>query len=152
MTPEDFIASIAPAARASMAKTGIPASFTIAQAALESGWGSSKTAVNARNLFNIKADASWRGATYQMPSEEVVAGKVVVQPAKWRSYPHWQACIDDRAAFLRANPRYARCFMAKSGEAWALAVAAAGYATDPNYAAKVIATMRSRNLKQYDKP
>lgn len=152
MKPDDFIAALAPAARASMALTKIPASFTLAQAALESGWGTSKTAAMARNLFNIKADKSWRGPIYQMPSAEYIAGKDVVQAANWRMYPDWQACLDDRAKFFATNPRYAGCFHVDGGEAWAIAVQAAGYATDPNYAAKLIATMRSHNLSQYDKP
>jgi len=151
MKPEEFIAAIAPMAKACMAKSGIPASFTIAQGAIESGWGTAKTTVNAHNLFNIKADSSWHGPTWQMASEEVIAGKTVVQPAKWRLYPDWQACIDDRPLFLRTNRRYANCFSAKTPEEWAHAIAAAGWATDPNYADKIIATMCARNLQQFDK-
>lgn len=152
MKPEDFIVAVAPAARASMALTGIPASFTIAQAALESGWGSSKTAANARNLFNIKADSSWRGPYWEMASTEVINGMRVLVPARWRLYPDWQACFDDRAKFFSTNKRYAACFKAVGGEAWARAVQAAGYATDPAYANKIIATMRARNLQQFDQP
>jgi len=152
MTPADFIAKIAAAARASAKATGIPASFTIAQAALESGWGNSKTTAAANNLFNIKADASWKGASWSMASMEHVNGKDVVQPALWRVYPDWQACLDDRAKFFSTNKRYAGCFKAVGGEAWARAVAAAGYATDPQYADKLIATMRSHNLQQFDQP
>lgn len=152
MKPDDFIAAVSGAARASMAVTQIPASFSIAQAALESGWGSSKTAANANNLFNIKADPSWRGPTWQMASTEHINGKDVLVPARWRRYADWQACFDDRAKFFSGNPRYSACFKAVGGEAWALAVAAAGYATDPSYADKIIATMRARNLHQFDKP
>jgi flagellar protein FlgJ len=155
MKPEDFIAALAPAARASMARTKIPASFTIAQAALESGWGASKLTVSAKNLFNIKADSAWRGPMLRMPSTECVAGHDVLQPAAWRVYPDWLASIEDHANFLlpTTNPRYAPAFArCDNGEAFAVAVAAAGYATDPNYAAKLIATMRSHNLKQFDQP
>jgi len=150
MTPNDFIAKIAPAARASAKLTGIPASFTIGQAALESGWGSSKTTTNANNLFNIKADASWNGASWAMASTEYINGKDEIDAARWRLYPDWQACLDDRAKFFSENKRYADCFKANGGEGWARAVAAAGYATDPDYAEKLIATMRSHNLHQFD--
>lgn len=143
---------IAQEARASMASTGIPASFTIAQAALESGWGGSKTAAYANNLFNIKADKSWTGPVWQMASTEHINGKNVLVPARWRMYPDWQACFDDRAKFFADNPRYAACFKSIGGEAWARAVAAAGYATDPEYAQKLIDTMHSHGLSQYDKP
>ena len=152
MKPDEFIAVVAPIAQQSMKRTGIPASFTIAQAALESGWGTSKTTVNARNLFNVKADKAWKGPTWDMPSTEHVAGKDVVQPAKWRSYPDWLSCIEDHASFLLTNPRYKPAF-ACSGDcaAFARAVAAAGYATDPNYVTKIMAVVKSHNLIQYDK-
>jgi flagellar protein FlgJ len=73
---------------------------------------------------------------------------------KFRKYPNWDSCIRDRAGFFRDNPRYAKCFAEKSGEGWARAVAAAGYATDPKYADSLIAVMGNRpggrNLAQYD--
>lgn len=150
MTPGEFIAAIVPAARASMRTSGIPASFTIAQAALESSWGSSALAQQARNLFSVKADRAWHGPTVDMDSAEWVMGKRVMMPAHWRAYPTWQACLDDRAAFFRANPRYAHCFAERTGGGWARAVAGAGYATDPAYADKIIAVMNSHGLSQYD--
>lgn len=152
MSPAAFISMIAPAACASAKSTKIPASFTIAQAALESGWGTSRPALMARNLFDIKADPAWHGPTYHMPSQETVAGGTIVQDAYWRMYPDFQSCIDDRAKYFdpSVNPRYTSCWKEVSGEGWANAVAAAGYATDVNYAAKLIATMHSHNLSQFD--
>jgi len=150
MLKADFIAAIAPAARACMLTTGIPASFTIAQAALESGWGKSQTCAMAHNLFNIKADASWHGPVYQMASTEHVDGKDVLQPANWRMYPNWQACIDDRAKFFTNNHRYDNCRNLVGGEAWARMVAADHYATDLGYADKLLAVIHSNNLTQYD--
>jgi len=150
MTKAEFIAALAPAARVCMLSTGIPASFTIAQAALESTWGTSKTAIMAHNLFNIKADASWHGPIYQMASTEHLDGKDVVQPANWRMYQDWQACIDDRAKFFAQNHRYDNCHNLVGGEAWARMVAADHYATDPNYADKLLAVIHSNNLTQYD--
>jgi len=150
MTKADFIAAIAPAAHASMLVTGIPASFTLAQAALESGWGTSKPYAMACNLFNIKADPSWHGPVYQMASTEHIAGKDVVQPANWRMYPNWQACIDDRAKFFAENHRYDNCRHLVGGEAWARTVAADHYATDPFYADKLLAVIRSNNLTHFD--
>ncbi len=151
MTPAEFIAAIAPAAQASAPKTGIPASFTVAQAALESGWGTSKTAIHARNLFNIKADRSWHGPTWQMASTEVENGKKVLEPAVWRSYSNWKACFDDRVDFFRNNSRYDHCWAETTGEGWARAVQLAGYATDPSYADKLCSVIRSHNLAELDK-
>lgn len=150
MNPNEFILAIAPAARENAKTSGIPASFTIAQAALESGWGTSRTAAMAHNLFNIKADKSWTGPVYQMASTEYINGKNVLVPANWRMYPDYDACFADRALFFKQNPRYAACFKETSGEGWAKAVQKAGYATDPLYADKLVLTINARKLAQYD--
>jgi flagellar protein FlgJ len=151
MLPGDFIAAIAPAAQQCMFESDVPASVTIAQAILESAWGTSGLAVNGRNLFGIKADASWKGATITMPTAEYVNGQRVMVSAAFRSYPDWLGSIRDHAAFLTGNPRYAKAFEAANSEAFAQAIAAAGYATDPNYAGLLIQIMRGRNLAQYDR-
>ena len=54
MNPQQFIATLGPLATEDMAKTGILACITIAQAILESGWGTSELAVNANNFFGMK--------------------------------------------------------------------------------------------------
>jgi len=152
MSPPDFIAAIAPAAVASMAATRIPASFVIAEGALESAWGASQLALQAHNLFGVKADAGWHGAVLAMRTREIVHGHAVIVPANWRSYPDWASCIADHAAFLQDNPRYHAAFAQCAGaEAFARAVAAAGYATDPDYAGKIIAVIRAHDLTRYDR-
>lgn len=147
MTPAEFIDQMLPGARLCQRTSGIPASFTIAQAALETGWGAR---VRGNNLFGIKADPAWQGPTVDVPTHEVVKGVRIAITDKFRAYPNWSASIQDRAGFFLQNPRYARCFAEKTGPGWARAVAAAGYATDPNYAATLIAVMNGRNLQQYD--
>lgn len=149
MTPAEFIDNILPGARTCQRTAGIPVSFTIAQAALESGWGSR---VRGNNLFNIKADKSWTGPTVDVPTHEVVDGQRVAVTATFRAYNSWADCLQDRAQFFFRNPRYAKCFRETSGAGWARAVAAAGYATDPGYADSLIAIIRCRNLQQYDVP
>lgn len=149
MTPSEFIAEILPAARVCQRTAGIPISFTIAQAALESGWGSR---VRGNNLFGIKADKSWTGPTVDVPTHEVVDGKRIAITDKFRAYNSWADCLQDRAQFFFRNPRYAKCFRETTGAGWARAVAAAGYATDPGYADSLIAIIRCRNLQQYDVP
>lgn len=150
MTPTDFIDQIAPAARASHRASGIPASFTLAQAALESSWGASKLAQSAHNLFGVKADKAWRGPTLIMQTAEYVNGQRVMMQALWRLYPDWDACLADRVEFFKRNKRYAACFKETTGEGWCRAVAAAGYATDPQYAEKLMGVIRGRNLTRFD--
>jgi flagellar rod assembly protein/muramidase FlgJ len=149
MPPTSFIAMMLAAAQECQRTTGIPASFTIAQAALESAWGER---VRGNNLFGIKADRAWKGKTVDVPTHEVIKGKRVHLVDKFRAYDSWAECIMDRARFLKANPRYVPCFRETTGEGWARAVVAAGYATDPAYADKLIAVMRGRKMAQYDVP
>lgn len=151
MMPADFIAAIAPAAQASAAKSGVPASFAVAQGALESTWGASKLARFGFNLFGVKADPSWKGPVLALSTHEYIDGHEVSVLARWRQYADWQGSIDDHAAFLRKNPRYAAAFAgARTGEDFARQVAAAGYATDPDYLRKVVSVMRAHNLAALD--
>ncbi|ANN70928.1 glycoside hydrolase family 73 protein [Bordetella bronchialis] len=150
MTPQEFIAAIAPAAQASAAHSKIPASFTVAQAALESAWGRSQLAREAFNLFGVKAAAAWQGDVLELPTREYLNGQWVTVPARWRRYPDWLACIDDHAAFLLQNPRYRPAFQFRDGPRFASAVAKAGYATDPTYAAKIISIIQGRGLAALD--
>ncbi len=146
MKPDEFIAWLLPAAKATEAATGIPAAFTVAQGALESSWGASKLAQQAKNIFSIKADTAWKGATLSMDSIEVVQGRRVMTPCLWRVYASLDDCCTDRAAFFRRNQRYAHCFAETAADGWARAVQAAGYATDPAYADKIISVMRAHKL------
>lgn len=152
MNPQDFIDQLVVPAQACQRASGIPASFTLAQAALESAWGASKLSRAALNLFGVKADRAWKGPTIWMDTAEVINGRRVIVKAPWRAYTTWLDCLTDRAAFFRKNPRYAACFQQTTGAGWARAVAAAGYATDPDYAEKLIAVMNGRNLNKYDNP
>lgn len=147
MTPAAFIAELLPAALSCQYAYGIPASFTLAQAALESGWGERAL---GRNLFGIKPGPKWTGATVLIDTHEVVNGARIATKCPFRAYASWLDCMGDRASFFRDNPRYRKCFAERTGEGWARAAAAAGYATDPNYADKLISIMRGRNLCQYD--
>ena len=151
MKPAEFIATIGPAAQASAAVTKVPASFVVAQAALESAWGKSALTTEGRNLFGVKADSSWHGPVLMLPTRECIKGAWCTVPATWRKYPNWRASIDDHAQFFINNPRYKPAFETTDGEAFAHAVAAAGYATDPQYADKVIAVMRQHKLGDLDK-
>lgn len=150
MIPAEFIMRLANPAMESHRKTGVPASITVAQAALESGWGESGLTRAANNLFGIKADSRWRGEIVMLNTREFIRNQWVVVPAKWRKYASWQASIDDHAAFLKLNPRYKVCFLCTTASAFAQALAQAGYATDPDYASKLIALMNRHQLQSLD--
>ena len=143
----EFIAMIAPAAKALELSSKIPASFTIAQAAVESGWGA-RAANN--NLFGIKADASWTGPTTLILTHEDVNGVSITVRALFRAYPDWAASLVDHAKFLTENRRYAGAFKCDSGKDFTIAVANAGYATDPNYASVINSIIDTHQLERFD--
>jgi len=152
MTPTEFIATLQGAAQTSAQQTKIPASFVVADAALESGWGTSQLTVLAMNIWGVKADSSWHGDTLTMNTREFIDGAWVTQSALWRKYGSWLASLQDHADFLLSNPRYAECFKETTGIGWANAVAAAGYATDPTYASKIAAIITGNGLDYLDRP
>ena len=143
MTPSDFIEKIRPGADLCEATKGIPSGFTVAQAALESGWGKSFLAVKSNNLFGIKADKSWTGPTHEMMTTEYIKGQAVRVSAKWRSYDSWAACLLDHADFFHVNPRYSEALKYPHDPfRFAEEISRAGYATDPRYADKIIGVIK----------
>jgi flagellum-specific peptidoglycan hydrolase FlgJ len=70
--------------------------------------------------------------------------------ANFRAYPDWLGSINDHAQFLLTNPRYKPAFAYTTGALFAQAVAAAGYATDPQYAAKITSIIRAHGLASLD--
>lgn len=147
MTPIDFIAAIRPGADCCEIEKGIPSGFSVAQAALESAWGSSGLAAKAKNLFGVKADKSWSGSTITMMTSEHIKGQWIRVPAVWRRYETWEECILDHADFFHVNPRYAKALQYPNDPIrFSEEVAAAGYATDPEYADKLIRIIRAHKL------
>lgn len=148
MKPLDFIAELVDGAKACK---DIPASFTIAQAALESGWGESELYQKAKNIFGIKVYPGWGGAIFKLQTREYIYGHPIMVPADWCLYDSYAECIADHARFLKDEPRYAGCFAHQySGPEFAIEVQRAGYSTDPDYAQKIASIIHGFNLAQYD--
>ena len=151
MTPQDFISAVCDDAITSAANTGVYASFCIAEAALESGWGSSQLAVQGYNLFGVKADSSWTGDTITFRTREFLNKQWVFVNALWRKYDSWLGSFTDHANFLHQNERYSSAFDTTTVEDFVNAIANDGYATDPLYASKIITIINIHGLKGYDK-
>jgi len=149
LTQDEFITAIGPAAKACAARTKVPASVTVAQAALESSWGAHAPGMN---LFGIKADPSWHGPVTMQPTHEDVGGRRIEITAPFRAYSSWEGSINDHAAFLVGNPRYRPAFSCISGPDFAEAIARCGYATDPLYATKLKSLISAHNLVALDQP
>jgi flagellum-specific peptidoglycan hydrolase FlgJ len=149
---EQFIASIADAAVQSADQTGVPASVTIAQAILESYWGSSRLAHDANNYFGIKAQTRGGSAgSLTFDVWEVIGGRNVVQTQAFRAYNTIAESFVDHGLFFLENSRYASAMAVKDdARQFAVQINRDGYATDPSYASKLIGLMDRYNLYRYD--
>jgi len=148
-----FIGRLWPHAQEAARTTGIAPHFILGQAALESGWGRSeiRTADGSpsHNLFGIKAGSGWQGPTADVATTEYVNGTAVKTVERFRAYGSYAEAFKDYANLLTSNPRYAHVLNERADPAaFARGLQRAGYATDPNYAEKLMrvitgAVMRS---------
>lgn len=137
-----FLERLAPHAEEASRVTGIPAKFMLGQAALESGWGKREivgaNGANSYNLFGIKATGGWKGKVVEAVTTEYVNGTPQTRVEKFRAYDSYADAFRDYANLLRKNPRYEAVIAnAQSVEGFAQGLQRAGYATDPQYAAKL---------------
>ena len=141
-TPEErqqFISELLPPATEAARELGVDPRNLIAQAALETGWGRSQP-VDSNNLFGIKAGASWNGASVQANTEEFAGGESQRVDADFRAYGSARESVQDYVRLIRDNPRYANALNTGSDvQAFADALQRGGYATDPDYARKLVA-------------
>jgi flagellar protein FlgJ len=147
-SPEQFVQTLLPAARATAKTLGLDPLALIAQAALETGWGQRviKTAKgeSSFNLFGIKANHGWQGETAVVDTLEYRAGIAKKELAKFRSYASAEHSLQDYADFIKHNPRYQDAVQATGDtKAYFEQLQAAGYATDPAYAQKIMAVYQS---------
>jgi flagellum-specific peptidoglycan hydrolase FlgJ len=149
---EQFIASIGEAAVESADATGVPASVTIAQAILESYWGSSRLAREANNFFGIKAQTRGGSAgSIWFDVWEVIGGRNIMQSQAFRAYNSIADSFVDHGRFFVENGRYAGAMAVKDDpRQFAREVNRAGYATDPSYASKLIGLMDRYDLYRFD--
>jgi hypothetical protein len=132
MTPQEFYSQYLPYAEKVSNQTGLDPRLVLAQAALETGYG--KSAPNM-NFFGIKSHGRKGGRTLQ--TSEFENGQMVNQPASFRGYESPDQSFQDYARFLKSNPRYGGVLSAEGIENQISAMAKSGYATDPNYGAKL---------------
>ena len=122
--------------------TGIPASFMLGQAGHETGWGKfeikNKGGTTSHNLFGIKAGAGWTGKVAEVTTTEFTNGVAKKQVGRFKSYDSYADAFKDYARMISESPRYAKA-MTQTGSAqgFASGLQKAGYATDPDYAAKL---------------
>mgnify|MGYP002041242840 FL=1 len=141
----DFVSKMSRAANLASQQSGVPARLIMGQAALESGWGQREIkhpdGSTSYNLFGIKAGASWKGKVVNVLTTEYEDGvaKKVTQP--FRAYASYEESFADYARLIGNSPRYESVTQARNEVEAARRIQAAGYATDPQYAQKLIGVM-----------
>jgi hypothetical protein len=148
-----FLNAAARAATSASARTGVPASVTVAQAILESDWGRSTLAQSAGNYFGIKATGGLGndGVVWMLTDEYDAEGQVFETTSPFRAYRSLADSLLDHDLMLRGASRYASAMQARNDpRQFAQLLAEAGYATDPEYADKVIGLMDRYDLYRLD--
>lgn len=168
MTEKEFVEKIGLLAAKDSKKSGILASITAAQAILESGYGSTELAVNANNLFGMKAYLSgntWSGSTWdgqsiyhKLTKEQNSKGDVFEVYADFRKYGSWEESVADHSAYLlgatkgiaKQEKRYAGLNLERDYQKAAQIIKDGGYATDVQYVAKLCNIIQKWNLTKFD--
>lgn len=153
LSQNEFIEKVSKGAISTYKKYKVLPSISIAQAILESGWGDSGLTQKANNLFGIKAIGGWTGKYVVMMTTEWYGGTSVQLEQPFRAYDSWDGSIEDHAVFLVENSRYGEAgfFSASDYRGQAIALQAAGYATDPQYAQGLCDMVQMYGLDKYDK-
>ena len=144
-TREEYVERYKAIAIAHMERYGIPASITMAQGILESDSGNSFLSLSSNNHFGIKCKKSWKGD--RVYHDDDAKGEC------FRAYPSVEASYEDHADFLDQSPRYDSLFSYPSDDyrSWARGLKAAGYATAPDYAQRLVKIIESMKLYLLDK-
>ncbi|ACM34542.1 MAG: flagellar assembly peptidoglycan hydrolase FlgJ [Diaphorobacter nitroreducens] len=145
---DDFVQHHRAAAERVARSSGIPASFMLGQAGHETGWGKGeirhKDGSNSFNLFGIKAGKGWTGKVAEVTTTEYINGAPRKVVAKFRAYDSFEESFRDYARLINDNPRYEKAReKTHSAVAYATELQKAGYATDPQYAAKLSRAIQS---------
>lgn len=144
-----FMDNLLPHAQQAASELGVDANLLLAQAALETGWGQSvikqADGDSSFNLFNIKADKSWQGRQAKVSALEYDGNVAKKTTSGFRAYASYKESFDDYVAFIKSNPRYSEALKkAEHPVHYLRELQAAGYATDPRYAEKVMSIYRSQ--------
>ncbi len=142
---DQYIETFAEIAQLEMKAYGIPASITLAQGLLESGFGKGELALKTNNHFGIKCHTGWQGDYDFYDDDE--------KGECFRKYNHPMYSYRDHSLFLSNRSRYAFLFDLGSGnyKKWAKGLRQAGYATDKRYPQKLIHLIETHQLYEYDR-
>ena len=145
MTRSAYFETYKEIAISEMHRSGVPASITLAQGALESGDGNSRLARNGNNHFGIKCHTDWTGRKIFEDDD--------AKNECFRKYASVEDSYQDHSDYLRTKSRYDFLFEmnATDYKGWARGLKKAGYATSPTYAEALIRIIEEYNLTIYDR-
>jgi flagellar protein FlgJ len=146
--PKDFVTALVEPAKSVQEKIGVPFQVVIAQAALETGWGQKiikdQNGSSSNNLFNIKADSRWAGDKITKDTLEFEQGAMVKKSEPFRMYESLSDSVNDYINFLSSSERYQDALQDSGNvEHFLHGLQKAGYATDPQYAEKILGTLKT---------
>lgn len=153
-TQTEFIKTIAPTVQKVAAAYGVAPSIIIAQAALESDYGSNLLAVKYHNLFAVQAQG---GRTLiALTDKRYSANKWQTETKRFTVYKSWTAAIYDYFDLLQSGNlndsegAYDILLSRKGYRKSAQLLQDMGFSTDPDYATKLIAIVEKYDLTSYD--
>jgi peptidoglycan hydrolase FlgJ len=151
-SPKAFVDTVWQYAKSVAPKIGVNPAVMVAQSALETGWGKhilkDQDGESSFNLFNIKALRDWQGDSAAHSTLEFEDGLPVKKVEPFRVYGSFKESFDDFAQFLKTNSRYERALeKSEEPEQFLHELQKAGYATDPNYADKIMRILNSDTFK-----
>ncbi|RMX21066.1 flagellar assembly peptidoglycan hydrolase FlgJ [Legionella jordanis] len=150
-TIDEFVKSLWPYAQQAAGLLGLDPKILLAQAALETGWGQFVSKDNdgsSKNFFNIKATSANENAV-KVSTTEFIADTPVKLNASFRRYSSVEHSFNDYVALIRGNSRYETALAnSQDPERFVTELHRAGYATDPEYSAKILAIYHGEELQQ----
>ena len=151
---QSFIEQLYPAAQQAAQQLGIDPKALLAQAAIETGWGQhmihNTSGQNSHNLFGIKADRLWQGDRAMVNTIEFEKGVAATKKAPFRMYDSFAESMQDYVGFVKQNPRYEEAVkQSRSPQDYFSELQKAGYATDPDYAQKIISVFEGEQFKRH---
>jgi flagellum-specific peptidoglycan hydrolase FlgJ len=141
MKKGEFLEAASRAALSASRTSGFPPGITVAQAGLESAWGSSRLSRDAHNYFGIKAHGSgpW-----------IENGTATRVRARFALYNSMQECFIDRDLLIQKNSCYRNARESAGHPENFIRALAVSWATDPLYADKILRVYRGNGLSELD--
>ncbi len=150
-SPDEFVKALLPQAEKAAKEINVDPKLLVAQAALETGWGKhvihQDGGEQGFNFFGIKSHRDWDGSSVKVSTLEFRGGIPEKSVESFRVYDSAEQSFSDYVGFLKSNPRYIDALQnSESPEKFTSGLQQAGYATDPQYAEKIMRVYNSEQL------